>query len=426
MPDCDSARERVAWVCKCLGDADPAVQDAPWVKPLWEGVRMLAEALPPSIAGQASQASSDAFFDLENRLDLLSRHFEVMQRASALGVPRFLVAPLSRVLNAYLGEWAPDGGASIVLVSWFQGRNYCTDNGALCRELADLLDVYLNNDGGGASSALEQLRRMVIVACPFGSQDSTMLHALLAHELGHYALSRLPIARGPRTERLVRLPTRQREHAVPVEWVEELLCDITATHMLGPAPVLALRHSILPQLGAPSHPPAELRVEACRRVLAAQGYLAKDAPPDPAQEHLAALVGDADQESLGRHPQVVERLDEWVETIGGLGLPGLRRSATEEGVLERPEPPDPLLGALLEHVPPLPTTREDDVAQALSAIWLVGWVVSLDRSPGGLWERFSSPFADHPTWGGVRAQAALSNILAKAIELLPQGTEVAQ
>mgnify|MGYP007111999775 CR=1 FL=1 len=87
MPDCDSARERVAWVCKCLGDADPAVQDAPWVKPLWEGVRMLAEALPPSIAGQASQASSDAFFDLENRLDLLSRHFEVMQRASALGVP---------------------------------------------------------------------------------------------------------------------------------------------------------------------------------------------------------------------------------------------------------------------------------------------------------------------------------------------------
>lgn len=429
MPTLASSRERIAWVCRCLSDTRPFVDDAPWVRPLWDGVRILAEALPAWLGeqdGQASETQSDALFDMENKIDLLSKHFEVMQRASALAVPRFMVAPAERVLNEYLGDHCPVEGVRLALVTWFQGRNYCTDNGAIGRELADYIDVYVGDTDAETSSAvLGQLRQMVLVACPCGSQDNALMHALLAHETAHYALSRLPLNRKGSTN-AIELPPDGLGKAPRLEWADELLCDIIATQMLGPASAVALRHSILPQIGGTSHPPTDLRVEACCRSLTQQGYLAAPRKPaDDAQKHLAALLDRPCKSALVRHAPWMKCFDKWVETISGLVPRALPRSEAERAVLERSEAPGSLLQVLLAHVPPLPGSPDPQAtASALSAIWLACWVVYLDRTEGGLWERFSQPFASDSDWGAVRAQAALSNLAAKAIELLQAPTEV--
>ncbi len=411
-------RNRVEWLWTSLDDFQMVREEAPWIETIWDGLSEFAKLLPDWVEENEQAGQNQGLVELDAVLDTTPQFFEALRNSGSLDVPRYLVSPFETLLNSYID----DGYSySLAMLYWAEARNYATDAGKTCPWLAAQLENY----GCSDKKLIDKLKRFVLVACPFGGQDDCLMHPVIAHEVSHAVLYFAGTRLGE-----IDLP-RPGDTGVLVRWLNEILCDIVATHMLGPLPAISMRYRLPQQVRSDTHPPTDLRLAACKEMLRREAYLAPaDTKADDAQKFLDGLLphgtptGDSETELLSKLPSLCDNVVE--------AFPDIQyRSEVEAVCMTPPHTEAEPINRLLSHVPPayqslspldLRSAYLDDANDQLEAeefalceAWLAAWTVRLDQD---LWKQFGEPFAQHGFWSHSRAEGALSDLTIKAIEVV--------
>ena len=414
------ADRKLQWLRQSLGRTERILKYAPWMESIHEGLKTLV----PALQERKQKTPPEQWqIDVVTIVPTLGNALEIIERAPGVRVPHYLLGPLSRLLDSYLGQ----SHRELALVSSWTGFNYSVSP-TFGPGLASLLKLYAA-DAAGGEDMVKRLEAITIISTPAGDEDDVLQHCLLAHELAHIVVECGTL---PTTGTDIGVPSSasQKVRFRLYRWLKELQCDAIATHMIGPSYVFALLHRVPPLTSTETHPSTSARCLTCLLMLQRER-----APRGaPTVKRLVQEVVPSQRRLRSKLDSELRATPELADI--GYGAATLRRSVASivDGVGEafgrgygyggntfgkRSVSEVPAVEALMCHTPPgygvvsanAQTGTVIKTADEVQAIWLAGWLVELMPS---LWARFTKPLGRPGEDAG--AARKLSALVAKGIE----------
>jgi hypothetical protein len=234
---------------------------------LWKGLAAYTVVLDH----EAAVATDDTDLqEIEGELQAVWPISEFVRTSHPLSVPHYLQAVLTSFLSSYQDPCPP-----CLLVCWPYPRNWFVSCG-IGQNIADRIEQAPQLTAEASKDA-DALRRLVVFGNPAGEEEDGLLQSVLLHELGHVVLK---ASSALQAELLKVVLPKTSNTAQTMCWAEELVADLLAVHMGGPAVLHDLREALPPQQASATHPPTSLRVAACAEGLKAWGWHDPSVPSD--------------------------------------------------------------------------------------------------------------------------------------------------
>ena len=324
--------------------------------------------------------------------------------------PSSLVEPLETLARPYM----PD--CKLLVRGSFKGGL-----GAYwCEFFTPALRRLLTGLPGGAPLS-GQLAGLVSLVFPAADRANLLMHAILGHELGHGFSHDRGIGDGLTVPVIADVgpilaqwpaPEQERFRRVVVGWLEELIADAFAVHVMGPAFYFASDDALRSAPPSESHPGGTFRLRLLRMQLEWRGYLV--AGGDVGQwlsGHLAAVDAGQTQLPAGGGDAVLEGAEKCLEAFAQELFAVVRQQAQVDAFgPDRLESVSPhLVGRLRNLVPP---DEVDGSPATLPDVLNAGWLLRLRR-----WEDFCAALrAEGDSELRFDALSKLNGLLLKALE----------
>jgi len=260
----------------------PRVRWATSARFLWNLLRSSAVGLKQQLVAADSNAASfsQVVQSIDSTTDVLHSLLWCVETGSAERVPQPIVSALEHLVSQLVPE-------SRVLVCYdWSPSNY----GYLREFLGDLTN---NIRTAVLSDSVEEpVRRAAdhlpeffpVIFLPAAERDNVLLHAALAHEIGHGLVEKLglPAIQVPpelaSTILTLSAPEWGDLYELHGRWLRELVADAWAVCLLGPAPLMSLE-MLAPTFGPErTHPSSNLRFRVMQQCLRATGFISDETP----------------------------------------------------------------------------------------------------------------------------------------------------
>jgi hypothetical protein len=346
-------------------------------------------------------------------LEHVHRVAEFLESSEVLAIPASIAVFLSETVQRLI----PDGKLVLRADTEF---NYSFD------PLAESINEPLEASGLGVSLPTP----LGLFKFPAACRDDSLLHAILAHEVGHFldqfhGLSQAVFDRaGDAVLRTVESELHsalnsndaQVDAALQLlfEWVGELVSDLSGVHLLGPAFALAMREFFEfendPTQGE-SHPPTLMRLDLIHMELQHLKWIEQVMEPRgiwpdvPALAPPVILTGSSSEERIieAVHQQVMKYLDACREIVREL-FHGQSFSGSAFTPVE-----SALADLLTNHLPPAESVRSDGSSIGYSPECIINacWIFWATGADG--WK--AAGYSDYDK------RALLGRLMLKALEI---------
>jgi hypothetical protein len=277
---------------------------------------------------------------------------------------------------------------------------------------------------------------------PSVAKDDALLHAILAHEVGHYfdehanvygqvlanaglALfqqTRSEVAAGLGLDLALTTDSFVADRAMSVfdSWLREIICDIVGVRLLGPAfAFAALEITGIKEeqsLGSPTHPPAAMRLNVVQQELESVGWLDtllrprslwEDCPP-----YIARAIDPSWPLDIKAYELIAQRIIQFVPSCQAVirAIPTLPATDPNRYLTDEPE----MRGLITGLVPPGERVSGDGTTSVFSPYEIINacWMFWAEGTPG--WDT-SSPFENRLTLGRLMLKALEIEMLRRRL-----------
>jgi len=428
---------------RALLDIGPQVRWARSARFLWNLIRV-------SIGGVSAQLRSvdpadveyeDTVSNIETVTDVLHALLGYVEEGQPERVPQAIVsaledlvrpiAPKSRVLVCY--DWTPSNYGYLE---------------AFREELNAVVRTSVRHDAVDPKSqeAVNVVPDMfAIVFLPAAEQDSVLLHAALAHEIGHgicevAAIDPPTVMPDGVVGELMEaedgelLGVLSDFYVRSQAWKRELVADALSVCLLGPAPFMSLYRLAPNAEPSETHPDSNLRFQLMSVCLKKLCFLNEDnVPPDlswlpdtvtrAVEGSQSAVENWPDQVFRLAHTHLEHNVERIAETAIAFGMEkscAFGRDGWDADYAQDADAPrHQLVRRILHAVPPDTVERvtdkgmRQDQAARLPAILNAGWAVYADPKR---WLQFCQIFEDGPVQHEFESRRKLQNLVLKAID----------
>jgi len=417
----------------------PRAAKLPSVRLLWQIVATTTDEMLLQLETRdktpEAEALATAYADHADFFHLVLRFVEASE---ATRVPQALVGPLERLVQV-----RKPGARLVVWYDW-KPSNYSFHTG-VAANLSVAVEYVFGDVPGTKGPDVPPL--LGVLSFPAAERDNVLMHAALAHEVGHALMEAereanrpvphiavdesrcrelAPMTFAPRAlpadlSQAIADALKRRATEVLKYWQEELLADAWAVHLLGPAALLALQ-ALGAQRPSEDHPPTVLRADLMRGCLRRGGF--EQAASECAWlgnafaaaglEAAGTKVGPADQAEFQLAWEALRvglnQIEEFVFPRDGQAN---WYTAEQWGLRCGPSRLGRLITRLVHYVPPDRVGDQPGDYADLATILNAGWAVYLDDHH---WGEFCAGLGDDALAAQHQARRKLHRLVLKAIE----------